>query len=138
MADEQHPIPDPTGRPALIPDPAGRRNTFIDPAALARGEEVLYVLRQGQTLEEFWAEHDAMIAAAAAPEPVRRLVPKSLIVSRLQAAGRLAAARAALDADLYARERWYAPDKPAIYADDPEALALLSAIGADPEAILAP
>lgn len=67
----------------------------------------------------------------------RRLVSKSLIVERLNAAGLLAAAKAALDANLYARERWYAPDKPAIYADDAEALALLAAIGANPEIILA-
>jgi hypothetical protein len=60
-----------------------------------------------------------------------------VIVDRLQAAGNLPAARAALDAaDLYTRERWSARE--AIYADDPTAIALLQAIGADPEAILAP
>lgn len=66
----------------------------------------------------------------------RRLVPKSLIVERLNAAGKLAAAKSALDANLYARERWYAPDKPAVYADDPEVLSLLAAIDADHEVIL--
>jgi hypothetical protein len=69
--------------------------------------------------------------------PLRRLVRASVIVDRLQAAGLLAAARAALDAaDLYTRERWNARE--AIYADDPTAIALLHAIGADPAAILAP
>jgi hypothetical protein len=77
-------------------------------------------------------------AAELAALPDRRPVPKSLIVMRLNAAGKLAAASSALNADIYARERWYAPDKPAIYADDPEALALLEAIGADAEDILAP
>lgn len=77
----------------------------------------------------------AQIASDKATQP--RLVPKSLIVSRLHAAGLLAAASEALNADLYRRERWYASDKPAIYADDPEALALLQAIGADPAVILA-
>jgi hypothetical protein len=68
---------------------------------------------------------------------LRRLVRRSVIVDRLQAAGNLPAARAALDAaDLYTRERWSARE--AIYADDPTAIALLQAIGADPEAILAP
>ena len=81
---------------------------------------------------------DAVIAAHDANKQPRRLVRKSLIVERLQAAGKLAAAKTALDGNLYARERWYAPDQPAVYADDPEALALLKAIGADPEAILAP
>jgi hypothetical protein len=70
-------------------------------------------------------------------EPARRMVPKSLIIERLNAAGRLAAAKAVLDADLYTRERWYAPDRPALYFDDAEALALLAAIGADPDVIMA-
>ncbi len=59
-------------------------------------------------------------------------------MERLNAAGKLQAARVALDSNLYARERWYAPDKPHVYADDEETLALLKAIGADPETILAP
>jgi hypothetical protein len=72
-----------------------------------------------------------------APDTIRLLVPKRLIVERLQAASKLEAARAALDAaDLYTRERWNTRD--AIYADDETALALLAAIGADPAAILAP
>lgn len=71
-------------------------------------------------------------------EPLRRMVQKSVIVTRLQEAGLLQAASDALAGDLYARERWYAADKSAIYADDPEAVALLEAIGADPEVILAP
>lgn len=79
----------------------------------------------------------AEVAAATPPQRRRRLVPKSLIVSRLNAVGKLVAASAALSADLYARERWYAPDKPAVYADDEEVLALLKAIGADPAVILA-
>ncbi|HLL28965.1 MAG TPA: hypothetical protein VKT73_15115 [Xanthobacteraceae bacterium] len=67
----------------------------------------------------------------------RRLVQKTVIVDRLQTAGKLNAARAALDAaDLYTRERWNARD--AIYADDPTALALLQAVGADPNVIMAP
>ncbi len=74
---------------------------------------------------------------AAEGLPLRRLVRASVIVDRLQAAGKLQAARAALDAaDLYTRERWNARD--AIYADDPTAIALLQAIGADPCAILGP
>jgi hypothetical protein len=69
--------------------------------------------------------------------PPYNLVPTHVIVDRLQADGKLVAARAALDAaDLYTRERWNNRD--AIYADDPAALALLNAIGADPLAILAP
>jgi hypothetical protein len=83
---------------------------------------------------------EAHIADLLDPQepPARRLVTKSLIISRLHEAGLLAAAKAALEADLYARERWYAPDRPAVYADDAETLALLSHIGADAAVILAP
>jgi hypothetical protein len=84
------------------------------------------------------AEDEQSLRAGTAQELApRRLVAKSLIVERLHAAGLLAAARSALDADLYARERWYAPDKPSIYADDAEALALLTAIGAEAGVVLA-
>lgn len=71
------------------------------------------------------------------PATVRVLVPKRVIIDRLQAAGLLEAARAALDgADLYTRERWN--NREAIYADDETAVALIAAIGGDPAAILAP
>lgn len=74
---------------------------------------------------------------ANAPQPVRRLVSKGVIVERLITAGKIEAARAALaQLSVADRERWNA--KPAVYADDPRALALLRAIGADPAVILAP
>jgi hypothetical protein len=84
------------------------------------------------------ADRDASIAAfMPPPAPERRLVRKSTIVDRLQTAGLLQIARAALDAaDLYTRERWNARD--AIYADDETAIALLTAVGADVVSILAP
>lgn len=70
------------------------------------------------------------------PATIRVLVPKRVIVDRLHAAGKLEAARAAIDAaDLYTRERWNTRE--AVYADDATARALLQGIGADPDAILA-
>jgi hypothetical protein len=63
-------------------------------------------------------------------------VPTRTIVDRLEAAGKLEAARAALDAaPLYTRERWN--NRPLVNADDPDANALLQGIGADPAVILA-
>lgn len=85
-----------------------------------------------------WREQGNAPDPYVAPEPPRRLVAKSLIVERLNAAGKLPLVKAALDANLYARERWYAADKPAVYVNDPEVLGLLTAIGADPDVILAP
>lgn len=70
-------------------------------------------------------------------EPARIRVRKSLIIDRLNATGKLQAANVALNADLYTRERWYAPDVPFVYADAPEAVELVKAIGADPAIILA-
>lgn len=86
-------------------------------------------------------ELDAVLAAAGegirAPHPPKRTVPKSVVVSRLIAAGMIVAAKAALEADPAAWARWVAPDRPVINHDDPDALALFAAIGADPEAIMA-
>ena len=84
------------------------------------------------------SEQELAALAAAFVEPLaRRLIAKSMIVDRLQEVQKLAAARAALDAaDLYTRERWNTRD--AIYSDDETAIALLTAIGADPAVILAP
>lgn len=80
----------------------------------------------------------AQAAMDAWTEPAeRRMVPKGIIVERLIAAGKIEAARAALaQISVADQERWNA--KPAVYADDPRALALLRAIGADPAVILAP
>lgn len=91
--------------------------------------------RENLTAEQN-ARLDAVIAAHDPTKPLRRPVAKAVIVDRLHAAGKLDAARVALDAaDLYTRERWNT--RAAIYSDDPAALALLAAIGADPAVIMA-
>lgn len=83
------------------------------------------------------AVHDAAIAAAQAQTAsFRPKISKAVIIDRLNATGKLAAARAALDqAPLYTQERWNVRTE--IYADDPDAIALLTAIGADLQVILA-
>lgn len=111
--------------PDLFPDPEGRGNHFVDKNG------TLYVFRAGQTAEQFFDELNRP------PPPERRLVMKSLIISRLIDAKKISAAKAALDSDASAYARWWAPDRPSIYFDDPDAIALLKAIGADPDAILA-
>lgn len=71
------------------------------------------------------------------PEPAPRLVRKSLIIDRLHDAGKLDAAYAVLQsAPLYDRQRWETRDS--VYFNDPTLLAALSAVGADPDVILAP
>jgi hypothetical protein len=48
------------------------------------------------------------------------------------------AAHAALMANSAYFASWFAPNHPEVYADDPDALAPLSAIGASAEATMAP
>lgn len=95
----------------------------------------IYALKQDGYAEEEIADDDSEVLEFLNPTPMH-LVPKRVIVDRLQAAGLLAKARAALDAqDLYTRERWNSRDS--ILANDPTTIALLTAIGADVQAILA-
>lgn len=87
-----------------------------------------------------WDDNVYRIVAAqkteADPPPVRILVSKATIVDRLYTAGKLDAANAALNAsDLYTQQRWNT--RSSIYADDPTALALLKAVGADSDIIMA-
>lgn len=70
------------------------------------------------------------------PPPPPHLVPKLLVVERLAAAGRLATARQALNAaDDLTRERWDAAKE--IASDDTQVRGFLTAIGTDPDVILA-
>jgi hypothetical protein len=78
------------------------------------------------------AELDAFVAP-----PSRWLVPKLALVDRLIAAGKMDAATAALNdpANATVKARWDACIE--VWSDDPAAVALLSAIGADASAVLA-
>lgn len=72
------------------------------------------------------------------PQPIPPpQIAKSVVTARLIAAGKIDAAVAAILSNPSAFARWVAPDKPVINADDPEAIAMISAIGADPVTILA-
>jgi len=83
------------------------------------------------------SELDEVLAAYGLLGPTaRRKVRKSLVQARLIAAGRMDAAYIELTANPTFFARWFAPDHPEVYADDPDALALLQAIGADPEMIM--
>lgn len=87
---------------------------------------------------------DAALTAAfpgypeAKAEASRRKVPKSLVVQRLTEAGKIGLAKAALESDPAAFARWFAPGHTYVFADDPDALALLAAIGANADSIMAP
>jgi len=85
------------------------------------------------------AELDEVLAAYGLLGPTaRRMVRKSVVQARLIDAGLMDAAYAALTANSAHFARWFAPDHPEVYADDPDALALLAAIEADAESVMAP
>lgn len=70
--------------------------------------------------------------------PARPRIEKPTVHARLIEAGKMDAAYAALSQSPAYFARWFAPGHTYVYADDPGAIALLLAIGADPDVILAP
>jgi len=68
---------------------------------------------------------------------VRRKVRKSTVQARLIDMGLMEATYSALTASPVNFARWFAPDQPEVYADDPDALALLAVIGADANSVMA-
>lgn len=86
-------------------------------------------------------DRDAQILAFFGPPPVvRTLIRKSTLIRRCHEAGKLTAVMAILDhpSNAYAKARWWAPDWPEVFADDPEMVAMLQAVGADVAVITAP
>ncbi len=72
------------------------------------------------------------------PEPVRQTVLKSTVQARIIDAGKMDDAYAALTSNAVYFARWFAPARPVVYCDDPDAILLVTAIGLDPAIILAP
>lgn len=86
---------------------------------------------------------DALAAGLALPAPpvpppieARRMVPLQAVMARLQLLGQLEAVRVVLNANPPARALFLSIES-GIYADDPQARAVLSAAGCDPDVILA-
>ncbi|ESZ15596.1 hypothetical protein X735_01310 [Mesorhizobium sp. L2C085B000] len=76
--------------------------------------------------------------AWSAPPAERRMVPKSVVQARIIEAGKMSQAYAALAGNPIYFARWFAPDRPEVYSDDPDAVGLVRALGLDPAVILAP
>lgn len=84
-------------------------------------------------------QREALAAVIEAHDPSAALpwpVPKITIIRRLRAAGKFDTALTALKADPFLYELWSAALE--IQSDDVNARALFTAVGADPDAILAP
>lgn len=81
------------------------------------------------------------VAAFEASRAGRRLIPKSVVQERANAIGKLDALMAALMANPLYFGRWFAPNHPNVYFDDPDLLAMLAAVGctqAQIDAVTAP
>jgi hypothetical protein len=105
-----------------------------------RAVDAKYRAAEGEVLFPGYATPEQLAAtfpdyAASAP---RRMLRKSTITARLIEANKIGAAMAALNSNPAFFGRWIAADHPTIFADDPDALALLGAIGADIDTIMAP
>lgn len=72
-----------------------------------------------------------------APPPPRRLIRKSTVTARVNAAGKTAAVWAVFQSNPLALLQWTSPDWPNVYADDEGLLAVLNAVGCTPEEIAA-
>lgn len=95
-------------------------------------EDGIITLREGLSFPDYWAKREASEA------PPRRIVDRRTIIERLDKADLLDLAEAALlSAPAITRWKWNTAGE-GVYADDPETLAFLKAIGADPDSILAP
>lgn len=73
-----------------------------------------------------------------APPPPPPTVRKSTVQARLIEAGAMEAAYVALTSNPEYFARWFAPDRPVVNCDDPDAILVVTALGLDPETILAP
>lgn len=68
----------------------------------------------------------------------RRRVKKSTVQARLISLGKMEEAHALLVANPVYFARWFAPDHPDVYADDPDAIVLLQALNVSVEYVMGP
>jgi len=75
---------------------------------------------------------------SATPTAIPTTVPKSVVMARLISANMMTQAYQGLTANPVYFARWFAPDRPDVDCDDPDASAFVQALGLDPKVILAP
>ena len=111
----------------------------VKPGAVLPFVEVKPDLGAGEVLDSYSdAIGETEVTRTWSKTTPRRLLRKSIVQARLIEAGKMEAAYAALTANATYFARWFAPDRPEVYADDPDALVLLGAIEADAASIMAP
>lgn len=71
------------------------------------------------------------------PPPERAKVPKSTVMQRLIDINMMDQAYFLLSSQPKFFARWFAPDHPSVFCDDPDAVAFVTALALDPAVILA-
>jgi hypothetical protein len=96
-----------------------------------------YRLVDGQIVPMTDAELAEATVDVVPAVPERRRVSKTVVRQRVADAGKIAEAVQFIigDPDLFSR--WTLPGSPDVYFDDPDTIAVIQAIGLDPEQILA-
>lgn len=100
----------------------------------------LYAMSQPGFAEEELADDHPDVVAFRNGEggQSRPTVAKSTVQARIIEKGKMDEAYLALTSNTAYFARWFAPDRPVVYCDDPDAILLVTAIGLDPTVILAP
>ena len=96
----------------------------------------MIISENGVDREMTQEEEEAFLASLG--QPPRRLLPKPVVIHRLNEQGKLAAALEYLQANPLAYALWFMPGHGEVYEDDEGLLTALTAIGADIEATTAP
>jgi hypothetical protein len=81
---------------------------------------------------------NGVFSAPPAPPAVTPTVPKSTVMARVTAAGKMSQAQSNLWAAPDQFAKWFAPDQPVVNCNDPATVAFVQALGLDPNVILAP
>lgn len=117
-----------------------RRETIDPDAGLKEGWRWLPVIEAfgepyGDTVED-----DAVYRRRQDPAtlpPPRPTVRKSTVQTRLIEAEKMGDAYALLTSHPVFFARWFAPDRPEVYCDDPDAVQFVTGLGLDPAEVLA-
>ncbi|MER8628506.1 hypothetical protein NKH55_01850 [Mesorhizobium opportunistum] len=94
----------------------------------------------GEVLFDDYATAEELAESFPGYSPVvdRAKVRKSIVMQRLIDLSKMDQAYAMLAAQPTFFARWFAPDHPEVFADDPDAMAFVAALGLNPAVILAP
>jgi hypothetical protein len=94
----------------------------------------------GEVIFDDYATPEELASAFPGYEPPaeRQKVAKSIVMLRLIDLGKMGQAYEMLSSQPNFFARWFAPDHPAVFCDDPDAMAFVTALNLDPGTILAP